>query len=176
MGCFPEALNPTLKYSRQAVAEGQFWRLFSAHIVHLNSAHSALNVVSIVLCISIFGAPKANIKNILAMLALGLSNGLGLWFFSPEIEYYVGFSGILHSILVYVLLTTLNPQPLVYSAALLGLALKLLSEQLAWFNSFYLQPIIGDAVMVDTHLYRALTGSGCSVDRCPRKTAFKRRR
>ena len=157
LGFFGDTLNPALEYNRAAVASGQWWRLLSAHLVHLNIVHSALNILGIVLCLLVFGAPRASFSGLLTLLAVSLFTSLGLWFLSPEVEYYLGFSGVLHGILAYALTSTVN-RPW-HAFGLLSVAIKLAYEQLRHFNPLYLQSSIGDAVVVDAHFYGALSGA-----------------
>ena len=154
LGFFGDTLNPALEYNRAAIASGQWWRLLSAHLVHLNIVHSALNILGIVLCLLVFGAPRASFSGLLTLLAVSLFTSLGLWFLSPEVEYYLGFSGVLHGILAYALTSTVN-RPW-HAFGLLSVAIKLAYEQLRHFNPLYLQSSIGDAVVVDAHFYGAL--------------------
>jgi membrane associated rhomboid family serine protease len=83
---------------------------------------------------------------------------------SPDVEYYLGFSGVLHGILAYALTSTIN-RPW-HALGLLGVAIKLAYEQLSHFNPLYLQSSIGDAVVVDAHLYGALSGALLALLAC----------
>ena len=164
LGFFGDTFNPALEYNRAAIASGQWWRLLSGHLVHLNIVHSALNVLGVVLCLLVFGAPRASFSGLLGLLAVSLCTGLGLWFLSPDVEYYLGFFGVLHGILAYALTSTVN-RPW-HALGLLGVAIKLAYEQVSHFNPLYLQSSIGDAVVVDAHLYGALSGALLALLAC----------
>src|SRR5258707_15757191 len=49
-----EAGREALRYDRTALAAGQWWRLLSAHIVHLDFSHAALNSLGLVLMWALF--------------------------------------------------------------------------------------------------------------------------
>ena len=164
LGFFGDTFNPALEYNRAAIAPGQWWRLLSGHLVHLNIVHSALNVLGVVLCLLVFGTPRASFSSLFGLLAVSLCTGLGLWFLSPDVEYYLGFSGVLHGILAYALTSTVN-RPW-HALGLLGVAIKLAYEQVSHFNPLYLQSSIGDAVVVDAHLYGALSGALLALLAC----------
>lgn len=164
LGFFGDTLNPALEYNRAAIASGQWWRLLSGHLVHLNIMHSALNILGVILCVLASGAPRASFSGLLGLLAVSLATGLGLWFLSPDVGYYLGFSGVLRGILAYALTSTVN-HPW-HALGLLGVAIKLAYEQLSHFNPLYLQSSIGDAVVVDAHLYGALSGALLALLAC----------
>src|SRR5690349_19136890 len=44
-----EALRAAWRYERTAVAAGQWWRLISCHVVHLDAMHALLNTVGLAL-------------------------------------------------------------------------------------------------------------------------------
>src|SRR3546814_5112990 len=39
-----------LRFSRQALEQGAWWRLFTAHFIHLGWAHTVLNIAGVLLC------------------------------------------------------------------------------------------------------------------------------
>ena len=43
LGLAHARVNATLRYDRAALEAGQLWRLFSAHLVHLNHWHTLMN-------------------------------------------------------------------------------------------------------------------------------------
>ncbi|MFT4191141.1 MAG: rhombosortase [Comamonas sp.] len=90
-----------LRYDRAALADGQWWRAFTAHAVHLGWAHAALNMAGIALCAvlapALFARP-ARLAALLAAEALGIS--AGLWLLSPQVGNYAGFSGVLYGLFV----------------------------------------------------------------------------
>jgi len=86
-----------LRFSRDGLAAGDWWRLPTAHFIHLGWAHAGLNVLGVLLCCAL--APRLFDRFLwlrLAGLALGLS--LLLWRFSPEVSSYAGLSGVLYGL------------------------------------------------------------------------------
>ena len=49
-----DSANQLLRYDRSAIAAGGWWRLLTAHIVHLDVHHLVLNELGIVLMWSLF--------------------------------------------------------------------------------------------------------------------------
>ncbi len=94
-GSAPESLI----YSREAIQQGEWWRLISGHWVHSDHQHALWDIAALL----IIGAMtehylKQNLFPILIASSAIIS--AWLWFFMPEISHYCGLSGILHSLLV----------------------------------------------------------------------------
>src|SRR5688572_31528312 len=49
-----EAARVALRYERIALAAGEWWRLLSAHVVHLDLEHAVLNALGLVLMWALF--------------------------------------------------------------------------------------------------------------------------
>jgi len=79
------------------------WRLFFAHLVHLNFYHALLNISGLWLCFAL--CPEIFNRFLpfkVFVLALGIS--LCLWWLSPEMMPYAGFSAVLYGLFVLGLL------------------------------------------------------------------------
>lgn len=93
-------LRDALAYDRAQLAHGEGWRLLSGHLVHLGWAHALLNAIGVLLCCAlapgIFRGGRLAVR--LIALCLGVS-GL-MWRLSPQVEHYVGLSGVLYGLFV----------------------------------------------------------------------------
>jgi len=85
-----------LRYERTGVLEGQFWRLVSAHLVHADAAHLGWNLAGAALVWWLFATEFTRRGWCLVMLSSTAAIDLGFILFEPQIEWYVGFSGVLH--------------------------------------------------------------------------------
>jgi rhomboid family GlyGly-CTERM serine protease len=74
------------------------WRLVSAHIVHVDGRHAALNAVGWLVLARLFAADVSGTRQASALVAGGLFISAGLWFFVPGIAWYRGLSGALHAL------------------------------------------------------------------------------
>jgi len=89
-----------LRYDRQAILNGELWRLITGHIVHLGWKHSLMNIIGLTLIWILFGRllKLSNWLLIIFISALGIS--LGFLVFNPDLSWYVGLSGVLHAMFV----------------------------------------------------------------------------
>src|ERR1700730_18591946 len=78
---------------------GRWWRLLTAHIVHLDAHHLALNELGVVLVWSLFAQDYDAEEWCAIVLAGALAISSGLWWLSPRVAWYVGASGVLHSVM-----------------------------------------------------------------------------
>ncbi len=88
-----------LRYDRSAIAAGGWWRLLTAHIVHLDAHHLMLNELGLVLMWSLFAQDYDAVEWCAIVFAGALAISSGLWWLSPRVAWYVGASGVLHSVM-----------------------------------------------------------------------------
>ena len=157
-----------LRYDRSGLAAGQWWRLLSAHLVHLDLRHALLNSVGLVLMWALFArdySPKAWLAIVLGSIA---AIDAGLWLGDSTVLWYVGSSGALHGVMAAGALAHLrNGERDGWILAGL-LALKLIYEQ--WVGPL---PFSGsDPVVVDAHLYGVLGGATVAAFLKPRPVSL----
>jgi rhomboid family GlyGly-CTERM serine protease len=154
----PAAAKGQLAYRRAAVLEGEIWRLFTAHLVHLGWAHWAMNALAWAVLWLVFAERLARPCLVAVGLLAALAVGLGLLWGTPQVDGYVGLSGMLHGVFAAAGLWTLRERPWPAVALLLGLAAKLGWEQFHGASAAS-QALVGAAVIVDAHVYGALGGA-----------------
>lgn len=96
----PLAWQHALRYDRDAIAAGQWWRLLSAHFIHLNWSHLTLNLAGLGLGTWLFGSDRSPRRWLLATTMAAAGCGLGLYWFAPSVGWCVGLSGVLHGLMV----------------------------------------------------------------------------
>lgn len=94
-GAAPE----TLVYSRETIQQGEWWRLITGHWVHSDSGH-ALWDISALLLLGWFYETHTRQSLLRLLVPSSLFISAAIWFLLPELDYYCGLSGILHSLLV----------------------------------------------------------------------------
>src|SRR3984893_19583099 len=88
-----DSANQLLRYDRTAIAAGGWWRLLTAHIVHLDAHHLILNELGLVLVWSLFAQDYDAVEWCAIVLSGALAISSGLWWLSPRVSWYVGASG-----------------------------------------------------------------------------------
>jgi len=148
-----------LFYQRQAISDGQWWRVFTGHFVHLNLAHALLNSAG-TLMLAIFLRQDIARRDWWAVTLLApFVISLGLWFKQPDLLGYAGFSGVLHGLMYFGVIRLLPVMPVLAGSILLLLAGRQIWEQTGAYDPEYLRGLIHGRVMPDAHLFGALTGT-----------------
>jgi len=154
-----EAARLGLRYERAALAQGQLWRLISAHWVHLNLRHALVNIAGFALLWALFARDFSPRQWLLILAAAVIAIDAGLWLLDSTVQWYVGSSGVLHGILAAGTLAHLKrrePDGWVLVALLAG---KLLYEQRVGPL-----PFSGSSeVVVDAHLYGVIGGLAAAL-------------
>ena len=156
-----DSVRESLRYERAAIGAGQWWRLFSAHAVHQDAHHFALNALGLVLVWALFARDYRARGWLCIVVASALGISLGLWWCNPAVQWYLGSSGVLHATMAAGCVSHLARRQ--WDGWLLGGALlaKLLVEQLRAPDSAAPLPVI-----VDAHLYGAIVGATMGAALC----------
>jgi len=157
-GLFAAGLLPWLRYDRLALASHEWWRLLSAHLVHLDLRHGLLNAAALALTAWI-AARRVAIGEWLWLAAGSLAAvDIGLYWWSPDIAWYAGASGLLHGLFAGAgVLLVLRARDFAGGLMLLALAAKLTYEHLSGGASLFMGGT-GFSVVTEAHLYGALGG------------------
>lgn len=152
-------LQQLLRFDRHAiVAQGEWWRLITAHLVHLNVSHLWLNVAGLAL-VAVFFHGYCRIREWLALLLFSmLVIGLSLLLLDKQLDYYVGLSGVLHGLFVMGAWRETRHYPVAGYTLLI-----LVTAKLAWEQSMGPMPgsesMTGGKVAVNAHLYGAVSAA-----------------
>lgn len=154
----PGTIQDALQYQQASIRNGEWWRLISAHLIHIGWAHLVMNLAGLILIWHLFITPEKNrVICVVHLPLLALGTALGLLWLNPELSWYRGLSGVLHGLIVISLLQQLKDQPGFSVLLLLLIAAKIAWEQLsgptpgseAW---------VSGRVIVDAHLYGGISG------------------
>jgi rhomboid family GlyGly-CTERM serine protease len=161
-----DAGRAALRYDRTALAAGQGWRLLTAHLVHLDFDHAALNSLGLVLMWALF-ARDYRPRQWLAILVGSIAAiDAGLWLRDSTVAWYVGSSGALHGIMAAGTLAHLRRRDLDGWILAVFMVVKLAYEQSTGALPF---TDSHSGVVVDAHLFGTLGGAAVAAFLQPRK-------
>jgi rhomboid family GlyGly-CTERM serine protease len=152
---------PVLRYERSAVLAGEAWRLVTGHLVHADAAHLAWNVAGVVLVAFLFAREFPAPRWLAVLLASAAAIDAGFLLLEPQLEWYVGFSGVLHGWMAAGLVAWLHRarDPLTWLVAALFVA------KLAWEHCVGALPFTAESlslpVVHEAHSYGAIGGALC---------------
>ncbi len=146
-----------LRYQRTAIASGEWWRLLTGHLDHLNWTHLLMNGLCLALLLALFRPLARPSRTLLLWMAASLLISGLMWTFSPKIYWYVGLSGSLYALVVYSLATD-SSYPMIFRIIALGfVAFKVAVEQVNGDIAF-MSKLVAGPVAVDAHLYGVIVG------------------
>lgn len=147
-----------LRYEREAIVGGEYWRLMTGHLVHLGWGHLLLNLAGLALLWALFASGYTLWRWLVIVLFSIACIDAGFLLFEPQLRWYVGLSGVLHGVMAAGTLAWLRNRERgawVLAAFLVG---KLAWEYFAGPMPFSAESA-GGAVIVQAHLYGALGGA-----------------
>lgn len=151
-----EAASIPLRYQREAILSGEWWRLWSGHWVHLGWIHLWLNLAGLVLSWLLVGRAFSELAWLIFMALIPLFISLCLLFWLPELEWYVGLSGLLHGVLLAGALRLYWRGQGDALILVLLVVVKLVWD--FWQGAEGTEAAIGGAVIVHAHLFGAIGG------------------
>ena len=153
-----DGLAATFQFDREAITDGDIWRLMTSHITHLSFAHLALNLLALGLCTYV-----ANPKN--SSLYLGVMwcwlmafTGIGLYFYALDLNYYVGLSGALHGALLIAIVPSPYYSRLIRTVVVMVILGKVIWEQTSFYNDMGNAELIGGRTEARSHLLGVIAG------------------
>lgn len=162
LAVLPSSL-PTLDWERSLLLQGQVWRLFTGHLVHLGWLHLGLNLAGLLLLAELFWDDLSLNDALGLLLASSLTVSLGLLLAAPGLTRYAGLSGVLHgawagSAMLLLLRRECGERDtrLWWALALLAVVAKLVSESLQGPGPLARQ--LGATVVTQSHALGALGG------------------
>jgi rhomboid family GlyGly-CTERM serine protease len=160
-----DALREAWRYQRDAVAAGQWWRLLTCHLVHLDAVHAVLNTVGLALLWALFAREYPLRQWVLAIAASVLAIAIGFWFFSTQLQWYVGASALLHGVFACGCAALIRQRDRIGVIAGALFIAKLSWEQ--WHGPLPFER--ADQVVTISHLYGAIGGAVAGLVLRPRQ-------
>ena len=157
MALFGEAGRDTFMYNRMSVADGEYWRLLSAHFVHLGPTHLVLNLAGLVLVWLLVGRYFTTVQWLAVTGITIIATSAAFWFVDRYLLWYVGLSGVLHGLLIAGAIRGFRVLPSESAIIVAIVVAKLAYEQIAGPMPGS-ESVSGGDVVVDAHLFGAIGG------------------
>ncbi|WP_157980684.1 rhombosortase [Aliidiomarina taiwanensis] len=157
---FAPAGAESLLYQRHLL-ERQIWRVFTGQFMHLDWPHLLLNTAGVWLAWLLFAEHLSCRRMLWLLPVLALGCGIGMWVFAPEIEDYLGFSGVLYGVFAFGAVSDVWQKIKFGRWLLVGVIVKV-----SW--DYWITPVSllgGDTSELATaaHLLGAVSGVFCAV-------------
>lgn len=150
-----EAALELLRWDRMALEEFELWRVWTGHLIHASWPHVGLNVLGLGLVAWLFPEPVSALWHLVRFVWLALAASIMMWFWVPDLDWYVGLSGVLHGSFVLGLWWLFREGDKLAFLLLVLLAGKLILEH-------FMGPVtsdedlVGVPVLTQAHSYGAL--------------------
>jgi rhomboid family GlyGly-CTERM serine protease len=151
-----EDVTRVLRFEHKAIANGEYWRLLSAHFVHLGWAHALLNCGGLLLVA--WMQPKGEVWRWWAFYLISALCISIAMYIDGNVSSYVGASGVLHGLLILAAFLSRWLEPWRRWLIITLISGKLLWEQSPWYEDTGVGEMIGGYVVVDAHFIGGLVG------------------
>ena len=152
-----DSAREALAFSRANLGAGQLWRLATGHFVHLGWTHLVLNLAGLALVSWLVGhAYDWRRWLFIGFVSIAVIDA-GFWFLYPELDWYVGLSGLLHGLLAAGLFSGIVARDRESIALAAFVVAKLAWEQIGGPLPGS-EATSGGTVIVEAHLYGAIGG------------------
>ena len=154
LAVFDSHIHTLLRFDFHAIQQGEIWRLFTAHIIHLNPTHAALNGAGFLLLAWML--PKGHWAIWLSfyiVCALFISI---MVYWEGQVFWYVGASGVLHGLMMLAAFFSKWLESWRRLAMLVLILGKVIWEQTPWYSDEQIHSMIGGHVVVDAHFWGAM--------------------
>ncbi|MEW6997072.1 rhombosortase [Colwelliaceae bacterium BS250] len=153
----PQNIESLLIYDRNDIANGQWWRVLTGHLVHTNFNHLLLNLAGLIMLWALHGDDYSPKSYTIVFILSALVCSLGIYLFTPEMHRYVGLSGVLHGIFVWGAINDIKKGWNSGYLLLIGVWGKVFYEQI-FGASADVEAMINASVAIDAHLWGAVGG------------------
>jgi rhomboid family GlyGly-CTERM serine protease len=157
LGLGGEPVREALRYDREALEAGQYWRLLSGNIVHLGWWHLFLNEMGLLVLVLLCPEPLDWRVWLRRLVLVGLGMSAGLYFFVPDTAWYVGMSGVIHGLFVLGLGRQVVTQRDLIAAGCLAYLIGKIAWEMVAGVPVSDEAAIGGKVLVESHLYGSLS-------------------
>ena len=148
-----QLLQTDFVFNRNHINSGQWWRIISGNLTHSNYPHLFLNLSGLWILGFLF-IDTFNTKTFIFSSAfLCLIVGLGLYYFTPELLNYYGFSGVLYGLFFVAGVNAALNKDIFTGISVAALILGKITWDFFQGGSTSSEELIGIPVATDAHQY-----------------------
>ncbi|NKF52582.1 rhombosortase [Shewanella sp. WXL01] len=169
-------VSNTLAYRRDKIEFWQVWRLVTGNFLHTNLWHLLMNLAGLWIIVFLHEIHyKHHVeKLVLLIFSLCLFEGVGLFFLYPDLNGFVGLSGILHGLFAFGAIMDVRKGFRSGYLLLIGVIMKVMYEQ--YFGSLQgMSSLIEARVATESHFVGLFVGIAIGLFWLPLANRFKRR-
>ncbi|WP_067664683.1 rhombosortase [Ferrimonas marina] len=153
--CLPQ-WHDALVWSREGLAQHQWWRLWSGHLLHTNGHHLLMNLGGLAVIFALHQPHYRFLPMLLLCLLMMPLISLGIELWVPAINRYVGLSALLHGLFTWGALQDIRQGWRSGYLLLLGVVLKVGYENTQG-GTETIAALIDARVAVESHLMGVLS-------------------
>ena len=150
---FLQFFQDALVFKRNNINQGQWWRLITGNLVHTNFPHLAMNLAGLWISAFLFTDSISPKNYVISLFFLIICVGLGIYFFSPSLEWYAGISGALYGLFLIGAVYAIIHKDYITGVPLIMLIPIKIIWDLIYGGSQSSAELIGVPVATDAHLY-----------------------
>ncbi|PST88900.1 rhombosortase [Photobacterium jeanii] len=148
-------IHPWLVWERQLILSGEVWRILTGNLTHTNWSHLVMNAFAFIIITFIFRA-HIDVKRYSAVILI-TSLVIGSAIFASSMQWYAGFSGVLHGLFGWGAIQDIKAKTKGGRLMLLGLVAKIGWEQY-FGGSMSTESLIDARVATEAHFIGAICG------------------
>jgi rhomboid family GlyGly-CTERM serine protease len=154
-----QSIQSSLIFDHEKIVNGEYWRLISGNFVHVSYLHTLMNAFGILLLRQLFKEHLKTNELITFLPLAGISIGTGLYVFSPDIQKYAGFSGILYGYFFYTACLSIYHKNYHYGVPVVIVVCgKTFYEKFLVTPSTTTEAFFDMPIAIDAHLYGLIFG------------------
>ena len=142
-----------LVFNRTSIDDGQWWRILTGNLTHSNYPHLLLNIGGLWILSFLFLDTLKTKTFIISVVLLCLIVGFGLYYFSPELHTYYGFSGTLYGLFFIAGISSTLQKDYFTGLSVMILIIGKVIWDYYKGGSTSSEELIGIPVATDAHLY-----------------------
>ncbi len=166
---FSQYLTGLLLYNRQAILNGEVWRIFTAPMVHFSISHIFWDLL--IFTVFGFAANASGYPRLWVVCCLSaFISGLLFLIFDPELEYYGGLSGLATGVVAYYCLCNIfwsDKMKKIWVSILVVTGIKIIIEIVFKDTIFVKADTIDFRVLPSAHIAGCLAAVMTLIWSCP---------